>query len=69
MTTDVGDIKESPKSLGLKDGAVIAFAIIEGKGKSTHSEFKVEWSSYEAEYGAEGEGEEAEEERMVEDDE
>jgi hypothetical protein len=58
MDTNVGDIKESPKSLGLKDGAVIAFAFIEeeedGKAKL---EFVVEWSSYEAEYGGDdGEG-------------
>jgi hypothetical protein len=37
--------------LGLKDGAVIAFAFIEESGGRDGLEFKVEWSSYEAEYG------------------
>ena len=59
LATNPGDIRESPRSLGLKDGALIAFAFIEGEGKNVGLEFKVEWSSYEAEYGVDGDGHDA----------
>ena len=49
ITTD-GSIKESPKSLGLKDGSMIAFAFIEGEGGEETVEFHVEFSSYEDQY-------------------
>jgi hypothetical protein len=49
ITTD-GGIKESPKSLGLKDGSVVAFAFIDGDEGGESMEFNVEWSSYEEQY-------------------
>jgi len=49
ITTE-GGIKESPKSLGLKDGSMIAFAFIEGKQGEETVEFNVEFSSYEDQY-------------------
>lgn len=49
ITTD-GGIKESPKSLGLKDGCMIAFAFVEGEQGDETVEFHVEFSSYEEQY-------------------
>ena len=44
-------IKECPKSLGLKDGSVIAFAFVNGEqNQEKEGEFEVEWSSYEDHY-------------------
>jgi hypothetical protein len=48
IATDDSGIKESPRSLGLKDGAAIAFAFTDGEEDNV--EFKVEWSSYEEQY-------------------
>jgi hypothetical protein len=53
LSTNQGDVIESPKSLALKDGAVIAFAFIEGEGKKAGYEFMVEWSNYDEQYGEE----------------
>lgn len=44
------NIKESPKSLGLKDGSMIAFTFIEGEEGEETAEFHVEFSSYEDQY-------------------
>lgn len=44
---------ESPRSLGLKDGSMLAFTFAK-EGEDV--EFKVEWSSYDDAYGP-GEGE------------
>jgi hypothetical protein len=54
ITTD-GGAKESPKSLGLKDGSVIAFAFVEGARDEGAEgvEFNVEWSNYEDQYADE----------------
>lgn len=62
LNTSMGDIIESPKSLGLKDNAIVAFAFIEGEGDEQKLEFVVHFSSYEDEYGDgdEGMGEEDE---------
>lgn len=49
ISTDSG-IKESPKSLGLKDCSMIAFAFIEGEQGDETVEFHVEFSSYEEQY-------------------
>jgi hypothetical protein len=44
--------KDTPKSLGLKDGSVLAFAFREGEGEGDgEAEFSVEWSSYDEQYG------------------
>ena len=51
LATGGGGIKESPKSLGLKDGSVVAFAFVNGeRDDETGAEFVVEWSSYEDQY-------------------
>lgn len=62
LDTVSGGLKECPQSLGLKDGAVIAFAFLE-KGEEFGEKgalFEVEWSSYEDNFDmeADGEGEE-----------
>lgn len=49
ITTD-GGVKESPKSLGLKDGCMIAFTFVEGEQGEDPAEFHVEFSSYEDQY-------------------
>jgi hypothetical protein len=49
ITTD-GGLKESPRSLGLKDGCMIAFTFIEGEQGDETVEFHVEFSSYEDQY-------------------
>lgn len=46
----VGSTKDCPKSLGLKDNSVIAFAFIEGDEGEEKVQFHVEWSSYEDQY-------------------
>jgi hypothetical protein len=56
LSTNQGDIIESPKSLALKDGAAIAFAFREGEGKKSGYEFMVEWSNYDELYGEGEEG-------------
>lgn len=53
-----GGLKECPKSLGLKDGAVVAFAFLEKGDEFAEPVFRVEWSSYEDNYEMQGEGEE-----------
>jgi hypothetical protein len=51
LATSGGGIKESPKSLGLKDGSVVAFAFVNGEDRAEkEGEFIVEWSSYEDQY-------------------
>jgi len=61
LDTTTGGLKECPRSLGLKDGAIIAFAFLDGFEQPN---FNVEWSSYEDNFDMEGqEGqEEAEDE-------
>lgn len=63
LGVDQGDIKESPKSLGLVDGAVVAFAFVDGEadGEMEGAEvtFDVEWSSYEENYPDENGGAES----------
>lgn len=51
LDTTSGGLKECPKSLGLKDGAVIAFAFLDG---FEEPKFEVEWSSYEDNFDMEG---------------
>jgi hypothetical protein len=59
LDTNAGGLKESPKSLGLKDGAIVAFAFLpEGDVGEKEAEFVVEWSSYEENYDMENEKEE-----------
>jgi len=50
LATRAGGIKETPKSLGLKDGGLLAFAFVGGKGEGDY-DFAVEWSSYDEQYG------------------
>ena len=50
-----GGLKECPKSLNVKDGAIIAFAFVSGFEEPV---FNVEWSSYEENFDMEEEGEE-----------
>lgn len=60
LDTTTGGLKECPKSLGLKDGAIIAFAFLDG---FEEPRFNVEWSSYEDNFDMEGqEGQEETEE-------
>lgn len=65
LNTNAGDIRECPKSLGLRDGGIVAFAFLEGnedeeKGnygrqKDVRYSFWVEWSKpYEEEEEEEG---------------
>lgn len=49
ITTD-GGVKDTPKSLGLKDNCMIAFAFIEGDQGEEPVEFHVEFSSYDDQY-------------------
>jgi hypothetical protein len=49
ITTD-GGLKESPKSLGLKDGSMIAFTFVNGEQGDEPLEFHVQFSSYEEQY-------------------
>jgi hypothetical protein len=64
INTSGGGIKESPRSLGLKDGSVLAFAFTNAEGTG---EFKVEWSSYDEAYG-EQPGSDGDEEMDADDD-
>jgi hypothetical protein len=54
-----GGLTECPKSLGLKDGAAIAFTFVETDEEFGEKEpvFEVEWSSYEDNFDMEGEAE------------
>jgi hypothetical protein len=52
-----GGLKECPKTLGLKDGAIIAFAFLEKDEEFGEPVFDVEWSSYEDNFDMEGETE------------
>jgi hypothetical protein len=58
IDTTSGDLKECPKSLGLKDGAVIAFAFLESDDEFGEPVFEVEWSSYEDNFDMEDQGSE-----------
>lgn len=58
LDTISGGLRECAKSLGLKDGAVVAFALLEKGEEFVEPVFRVEWSSYEDNFEMEGEGEE-----------
>lgn len=45
-----GVTKDNPKTLGLKDGGVLAFAFSDETDEDP-AEFNVEWSSYDEQYG------------------
>ncbi|KAL3425387.1 hypothetical protein PVAG01_02178 [Phlyctema vagabunda] len=51
LTTGAEDNTETPKSLGLKEGSLLAFNFVEEGAKSKPVDFPVEWSSYEEQYG------------------
>lgn len=57
LDTTSGGLKECPKSLELKDGAVIAFAFLETDEEFSEPTFEVEWSSYEDNFDMDGEAE------------
>jgi hypothetical protein len=45
-----GKVKQTPKSLGLKDGSVVAFTFVPAEREDETVEFNVEWSSYDEQY-------------------
>ena len=51
LDTDAGGgIKESPKSMGLKDGSMLAFAFVPATDEEMQPEFYVEFSNVEELY-------------------
>ena len=50
LDTTSGGLKECPLSLGLKDGAIIAFAFLKEEEEFGEPVFEVEWSSYDDNY-------------------
>ena len=62
LATGGPGIKETPKSLGLKDGSILAFSFIPEGDDDEAVEFEVEWSSYEEQYGSVADEEGAEDE-------